>query len=201
MAWWWKKPAKFNHTKRESMRLQEHYLPFKSAAMLALLGFNEACPRQWGRDVKYRRLKDQTTYSYENWNTWNDLRDPENRERAVVDEVLCKFEQTGNLNFTFMYRNVAAPIDIQALDWFREKYEIDVMQVRKSTGSGVTYLCDPVGPGIGDIQLPECKTPNAAVLQCIDYLLGILKPLEGCFNKPVEEEEEEEETCEVGPED
>ena len=180
------------------MEFIEYFTPFELAARLALLGFNEDCFREWSRDPRKRGIKPQGCYMKVNFEQW-DLRREGGSNRA--DEVLRKWKESRNLAHTWQYRNVAAPMNFQILDWFREKYEIDVMQVRKSTGSGVTYLCDPVGPGIGDIQLPECKTPNEAQLQCIEHLVGILKPLEGCFDSSEKEEVEEEEVCEVDYDD
>jgi hypothetical protein len=185
------------------MKFMEYFTPFELAARLALLGFNEECLREWARDARKRIIKPQGCWMHTNFDDY-ELRGAGDDNNSHVDGVLDKWERSKDLTFTFMYRNVAAPMNIQVLDWFREKYEIDVMQVRKSTGSGVTYLCDPVGPGIGDIQLPECKTPNEAQLQCIKHLVGILKPLEGCFDsedaKDVEYAEDPE-PCEVGPND
>ena len=185
------------------MKFIEYFTPFELAARLALLGFNEDCIREWSRDPRKRVVKPQGCYTKINFWDW-ELRGNSRGCAFTVDQVLEKWKESGNLNYTWQYRNVAAPMNIQVLDWFREKYEIDVMQVRKSTGSGVTYLCDPVGPGIGDIQLPECKTPNEAQLQCIKHLVGILKPLEGCFDSRDAKDAkdvEDLEPCEVGQED
>jgi len=181
------------------MKFEEYFTPFELAARLALIGFNEECLREWSRDPRRRILKPQTGNRCHNF-WYGDLRSNGDEGYSRVDDVLDKWKESNNLTYTFQYRNVAAPINIQILDWFREKYEIDVMQVRKSTGFGVTYLCDPVGPGIGDIQLPECATPNAAIVQCIEHLVGILKPLEGAFDRE-DRYTHKEETCEVGPED
>jgi len=179
------------------MEFKEYFTPFELAARLALLGFNEPCLREWSRDPRKRVIKPQGCWMKVNFEDW-DLRREDRDNR--VDAILDKWQYSENLAHTFQYRNVAAPMNIQVLDWFREKYEIDVMQVRKSTGSGVTYLCDPVGPGIGDIQLPECKTPNEAQVQCIKHLIGILKPLEDAFDAE-DRYTYAEETCEVGQED
>jgi hypothetical protein len=183
------------------MEFEEYYLPFELAAKLALLGFNESCSREWMRDPNKRRLKPRTCHSYHNFDDWELYKrnsGPEDHAPAV-DRVLNRQASGMNFKYIFLGRNVAAPMNQQALDWFREKYEIDVMQIRKSSASGFTYICDPVGPGIGEIRLEECKTPHAAVVQCIAHLISILKPLENAFYQ--EEEELEQETCEVGPED
>jgi hypothetical protein len=181
------------------MEFKEYFTPFELAARLALLGFNEPCLREWSRDPRKRVIKPQGCWMKVTFDDY-ELRREDRDSR--VDALLEKAKHSEHLAYIFQYRNVAAPMNIQVLDWFREKYEIDVMQVRKSTGSGVTYLCDPVGPGIGDIQLPECKTPNEAQVQCIEYLVGILKPLEDAFDAEDRYEyAENDDICEVGPDD
>jgi hypothetical protein len=184
------------------MEFKDYFVSFELAARLALLGFNEECLREWSRDPRKRIIKPQGCWMKVNFNSWELRKDEKTHEgyAPLIDQVLEKWEESNNLAYTWQYRNVAAPMSIQVLDWFREKYEIDVMQVRKSSGSGITYICDPVGPGIGEIQLPECETPHAAILQCIKHLVGILKPLEGCYDSP-HKEELQEEVCEVGHDD
>lgn len=60
---------------------------------------------------------------------------------------------------------------------------------RPHMGKSKQYVCDPVGPGIGQCKLQACDTPTAALEQALWFLLDKVQPIPISFNSEKEYDE------------
>ena len=153
------------------------YLPWSISAKAILWGYNEEGVRFWNC---YKAPKLLLSLKY-------------GANIYITDDYLTRgrssfFEGTADLKLIFKSRYIVSITVDQLKIWFSEKYDIDFIE-RPVMAREKTYICDPVGAGLGDVRLEACKTLREAQENAFEYLFEHVKPLPLNIEEEIQEVE------------
>lgn len=181
-------------------QIEQISLSWKLAARLVLLGYIKGSP------IGYRPLRSMKPEGpiymastiwqgsgYTPIKAWDDDRIA-GLLRGYRANYKAYSEQNGSkrdpLKQTFFNCYMPVITFFEAKEFFRENYGIDFIE-RPHIGREKLYICDPVGPGLGQPRLKAVATPKEALIQCIEYLLEKVEPLTYKEGETRSEEEHE----------
>lgn len=180
--------------------IEEISLSWRLAARLVLLGYIKGSPIGYG-PLKSVKPDGPVTLRSTVWHAcgYNPVR---HYSESYQAEILNRYRQiyarlkeqpSGKediLKKTFRTSYMPVITFFEAKEFFREKYDIDFIE-RPHIGREKLYICDPVGPGLGQPRLKAVATPKEALIQCIEYLLEKVEPLTYKEGETRSEEEHE----------
>ena len=173
--------------------LDDDFVSVDMARLLALHGFDGKCRRFVGIGHRMTTYKayDATNQYFQtgNQSLKNNVRYYWSSSKRIDEELPIlvarrKLLNGYDLKRVMKYSMVIVPTYDMVEKWFTEIYGIDFVKIPR-IGDGRIYVCNPIGGGLGQVQLPELPDLTEARIQCINYLLKNTKPLVFVQPKPV----------------